>query len=100
MGNKTFRSLLKQSGQSTVEYLLLLLVVSVLSFSIYNSARFKQFLGPDSAFFTILKSKIEFSYRLGHDSQDDNGDLPNHKLYRTDGGESRFFTTVNQPYGE
>ncbi|GAB4015303.1 MAG: hypothetical protein Fur0010_14170 [Bdellovibrio sp.] len=100
MGNKSFFDLKNQQGQSTVEYLLLLLVVAVLSFSIYNSARFKNFLGPDSQFFSIVKSKIEFSYRHGHDSQDDTGDLSNHKTFKTDAGESRFFSTFTEAYGQ
>lgn len=104
MGNKLLfqiRFSLKQTGQSTVEYLLLLVVVTALAFSIYNSARFKQFLGPDSEFFAIVQKKIEFSYRHGFDSQEeDTGTVANHYTYIKDGTESRFFTTVEETYGE
>lgn len=104
MGLKLFfqiRFPLKQQGQSTVEYLLLLVVVTALAFSIYNSARFKNFLGPDSEFFAIVQKKIEFSYRHGYDSQqDDTGTVSNHFTFIKDGNESRFFTTIEEPYGE
>ena len=104
MGNKPLfqtQFSLNNKGQSTVEYLLLLVVVTALAFSIYNSARFKNFLEPDSEFFAIVKNKIEFSYRHGYDSQqDETGDIAGHYTFVKNGGESRFFTTTKESYGD
>ncbi len=52
-------------GQSVVEYILLLAVLSSLSFSLFNNRRFKEFLGGDKGFFLTLRKGIEYSYRYG-----------------------------------
>ena len=83
-----------ESGQSTVEYILLLAVVTSLAFSIFNSDRFKSFLGPDSAFFNQMVKKIEYSYRHGQEGLEDETDYDgNHPtFYSEDEDQSRFFT--------
>ncbi len=52
-------------GQSVVEYILLLAVLSSLAFSVFNNRRFKDFLGGEKGFFLSLRKGIEYSYRYG-----------------------------------
>jgi hypothetical protein len=89
-------------GQSTVEYILLLAVLVSLGLSVMNSARLKQFLGPNSAFFAKLRDRIEYSYRHGNSglSSTDSSDYEggNHNTYTNpETGGSRFFLP-QEPY--
>lgn len=104
---KTFK--VDQKGQSVVEYLLLLVVIVSIGFSVYNSKPFKDFVGPNSSYFNHLKKGMEYSYRYGV-SFDNNTDYETameydysnnqHPTYlNADEGISRFFTTVETPYG-
>lgn len=52
-----------QKGQSTVEYILLLSVMSVLVFSIFNSKLFQSNLGKDGKLLKAYKLQFEFAYR-------------------------------------
>lgn len=53
----------RDSGQSVVEYILLLAVIVTLCAVILNSDLFKRYLGPNSTIFVSLKKYMEYSYR-------------------------------------
>ncbi len=92
----SFRSNLHQErGQALVEYVLLLMVVSVLAFTVFRSDAFKGLLGPDAQIFKVLKLQQEYSFRHGSplgetpESSDYNG---NHHTYKNpETNASRFF---------
>jgi len=98
MDNKRKARLLlnKEEGQSTVEYVLLFAVVATLSMSVFKSATFQEFLGPNSSLFLAMSKKMVFSYRYGHNGTEDDYDntykTPTHAAYyNKDDGKSRFF---------
>ena len=64
---KSFKiRLLKNNlGQSAVEYILLLAVISGLSFTFFHNKRFKDFLAGTDGFFSVLKKGISYSFRYG-----------------------------------
>jgi hypothetical protein len=64
LGNRNFFSL-KSEGQSTVEYILLTAVIVALMTTIFNSARFKDFLGKNGAFARAIKEETQWNYRHG-----------------------------------
>lgn len=103
MDNKSKNTILNNYGQSAVEYILLLSVISVITFSVINSKRFKDFIGKDSGFFAALRSEIEFSYRHGYAAKSENDQTDNnystfHETYYNYGeGKSRFFSGAD-PY--
>lgn len=93
------KNFLNSKGQSTVEYILLLLVVSVLGFSVVKSDAFKKFFGKDSVFFKTIAMQIQYSYRHGRlgTSDEINSDTftyqKKHDTYKfNDEDKSRFFT--------
>jgi len=59
------RILRSKKGQSVVEYILLLAVLSSLAFAVFNNRRFKDFMGGEKGFFLSLRKGIEYSYRYG-----------------------------------
>lgn len=59
------RLLRNNLGQSAVEYILLLAVISALSYAFYNNKRFKSFLAGTDGFFASMKKGISYSYRYG-----------------------------------
>jgi hypothetical protein len=86
---------LNKKGQSAVEYILLLAVVSTLMFTLVNSKSFKDFLGKDSGFFKTLAEKYAVSYRHGLLNGDDDLDYTGHDhvtFYNEGSNTSRFFT--------
>ena len=64
-------SMKSTKGQSTVEYILMMLVITSVMFAVVNSDRFKEFFGEDSNFFKAMKKYIEFTYQHGADGNDD-----------------------------
>ena len=56
---------MKSSGQSIVEYLLLMMVVMVLSQAFFTSSRFKDYFGQNSTLFDAMSTAMEYSYRHG-----------------------------------
>lgn len=98
MDDKRKNLFLNDRGQTAVEYILLLSVISVLTFSVINSKKFKDFMGPDSSFFAAIRSQIEFTYRHGYanrseNDKTDNNYSSNHETYyNSDQGKTRFFT--------
>lgn len=82
----------KQAGQSTVEYVLLLGVVSVLTVSLLRSDALNNALGEDSELMGVMRARMEYAYRHGREGDVD-GSLyedRSHETYRRPGG-SRFF---------
>ena len=80
------------SGQSTVEYLLLLVVIMSLVVTVFRSDAFNQFFAEDSAFFAKIERLIEYSYRHGVPGGDDtvNYSGTGHPSFYGGGG-TRFF---------
>lgn len=101
MDNKIENILLNEKGQSVVEYIMLLAVISLITFSVINSGKFKDFMGEDSAFFAGLRSQIGYSYRHGYlnseaDRSDANYSGPHETYYNIDDGQTRFFSGGEQ----
>jgi hypothetical protein len=72
------------TGQSSVEYILLLVVLVVVGLTLFKSRAFTDFFGPNSAFFQQLKDKHEFTYRhtVSGKNTEDNSNLNNfHESY-------------------
>lgn len=81
-----------QKGQSVVEYVLLLAVISTLTVSVLRSDALRNALGEDSDLMNILTSQMEYSYRHASPGEIDNTNYNaiNHDSYRGPDG-SRFF---------
>lgn len=99
MGHKKYNYLLKfiksEKGQSAVEYILLLLVVGSLTFTVLKSRAFQDFFGEDSAVFQTLARRTGTSYRFPLRVNDDIPVNPpdDHPGFAQSGGSSsRFFT--------
>jgi hypothetical protein len=58
-----YKSMKSPSGQSAVEYILLLAVVTLLAFTFFRSPLVKDFFASDGAFFTYIRSYLSYSYR-------------------------------------
>ena len=96
-------------GQSVVEYILLLAVISSIGYSFYNNRAFKEFIRGDVGLFANLRKRMEYSYRYGREmnADVDHADAMQfqyqtnkHDTYfNTTTGNSRFFTGL-EPYGE
>ena len=54
-----------QSGQSTVEYILLFAVVAALVTTVIKSDSFQGVFGENGTFGSVYKRELEFSYRHG-----------------------------------
>jgi hypothetical protein len=105
MGSKKHFKILNQSGQSTVEYILLLVVVVTFITTVFNSRAFKEFFGDDSAFFTAIAEGLRTNYRYSTvvPLSDDIGLAPvreHPSFYSSEDSTSRFFTfnSGGQPY--
>ncbi|MBT3585283.1 MAG: hypothetical protein HN509_10270 [Halobacteriovoraceae bacterium] len=87
-----------EAGQSVVEYVLLLVVVTSLAFTVFNSAAWKKFMGKDSGFFAQMRQKMQYSYRHGLEGFDDTSNFVKHDTYFNPAeGTSRFFL-AKEPY--
>ncbi len=87
---------LKTSGQSTVEYLLLIGVMSLVVFSILNSSLFKSFFGSDADIFKSYKNYIQYTYRHGQPGSQEELNInynsrEHDSYYSSEQGQSRFF---------
>lgn len=101
------RLLATQKGQSLVEYVLLLSVLSSLAFAFYNNKRFKDFIKGTDGMFATMKKGMSYSYRYGmqYNSSTNFEEASSfqytsnkHDLYFNDkSGKSRFFTS-DDPY--
>ncbi|MDD0854557.1 hypothetical protein HBN50_15705 [Halobacteriovorax sp. GB3] len=90
------RHCVDQKGQSTVEYILVLVVVIAIGATVFKSNAFKQLFGDNSNLFASLRSQFEYSYRHGSPGTDATtsvyGNEQHETYYDPISGESRFFT--------
>lgn len=96
MEDKKSNNILNERGQSTVEYLLLLVVITSFITIVLKSPAVKQWVGGDKSLYEAMARSIEFSFRYGHAGIDDdysnNYSDPRLKTYSNeDGNASRFF---------
>lgn len=102
------RLLATQKGQSMVEYILLLAVLSSLGYAFYNNKRFKDFMKGTDGMFATMKKGMSYSYRYGrnYNSTEVNFDEAEsfdygsnkHDLYfNSKDGKSHFFSG-DDPY--
>ena len=61
-------------GQSAVEYILLLAVLSSIGYAFYQNKNFKDFIKGEKGLFASLEKRMEYSYRYGREL-DENVDL-------------------------
>ena len=54
-------------GQSAVEYIMLLAVISSLSYVVLNNKRFKAFVNGKGGMFAMMAQGMSYSYRYGID---------------------------------
>jgi hypothetical protein len=87
------------AGQSLVEYIFLLAVVSALTFTVLRSAKFQQVFQGNSGFFATIRQGMVYSYRYGLQFKEADGanmafDYTStaHDTY-TKNGNSRFFAS-------
>lgn len=66
-----FRLLKNTSGQSVVEYILLMAVISSLGYTFYNNKRFKAFMKGNDGMFATMKKGMSYSYRYGIEYKSD-----------------------------
>ncbi len=105
---QNFRLRINNKGQSAVEYILLLAVISSISYAFFNNQKFKEFFGKNSNYFTGLQQGMAYSYRYGRElkrtdnyeqAMSFNYSSPQHDTYYDNKtNKSRFFTG-QLPYG-
>ena len=98
-----------KKGQSVVEYILLLAVISSIGYSFYNNRAFKEFIRGDVGLFANLRKRMEYSYRYGREMNEDVDHAEamsfqyqtnkHDTYYNSTTGISRFFGGLD-PYGE
>ena len=96
---KTFRFLkYSQSGQSVVEYILLVAVLISFVFLVFSSQRFKNLFGTDSEFSRSFANRLSCQYRFASSTMVNNCTNINrnyqgriHPSYFPTGGQTRFF---------
>ena len=99
-----FRFLKNNVGQTAVEYILLLAVISSLSYTFYNNKRFKNFLAGKDGMFAVMKKGMSYSYRYGLEYKQDISieDKENYNYvtnvhdtyFNSKDGKTRFFTGI------
>ena len=101
-----FRVLKNQRGQSAVEYILLLAVLSSIGYTFYNNKKFKDLIRGNDGLFATMRKGMSYSYRYGvefknsypyeekmgfeYESNKNDTNLVNDKV------ESRFFAGQNK----
>jgi hypothetical protein len=94
-------------GQSAVEYILLLAVISSLGYAFYNNKKFKDLVKGKDGMFATMRNGMSYSYRYGlefksdtpfDEKRDYDYQTNKHDTYLNTGeNKSRFFTG-NSPY--
>ena len=56
---------LTESGQSTVEYILLIAVIVAILTTFVNSTRFREIMGEGGSFARAIKGETQWNYRFG-----------------------------------
>ena len=93
---------LNQKGQSVVEYILLLAVITALGYTLYSNPNFKKFFG-ERGFFEVLRGRISFAYRYGYEgigSEDFEYNTNKHPTYLNDETNSSRFFSPAEEYGK
>lgn len=65
-----------QSGQSTVEYILLLATMMVLMLSFFRSDLISEFLSGEGEFFSTIRDTYQYTYSSGNFKEDNTGGHP------------------------
>ena len=94
MENKELSILKNSDGQSTIEYLLVLLVVISLGFTVFTSDAMKSLFGSESSVFAAIRARVEYSYRHALPGSVDNSNYStSHDSYLNinKAGKTRFF---------
>ncbi len=91
MEKKNF--ILNEVGQSMVEYILLLAVLTSIGFGLFRSDAFKGVMGGDAEFFKKLRLQIAYSYRHGSTGTIDNSSYAgfHDSYYNVKENDTRFF---------
>jgi len=63
MENKHIQLLKNDSGQSTVEYILLMAVITTLVAALYESDAFQDFFGENGKFAKAYREELQYNYR-------------------------------------
>jgi len=86
-----------QKGQSTIEYILLLVVVVSIAGGLMNSDAFKRFVGEDSELMQKMVRQMTYAYRHGRlgEVDESNYDREHETYFNKDEDRSRFFTPIN-----
>lgn len=105
----SIRLLRNNLGQSAVEYILLLAVLSTLGYTFYNNKKLKDFLKGQDGMFASMKKGMSYSYRYGlelkkdtpyEEKKDFEYESNQHDTYlNQEDGQSRFFSGKD-PYGQ
>jgi hypothetical protein len=90
---------IKELGQSTVEYILLLSVIVGIAAAVFKSRYFQMYFGSGNKFAENVRQEIEYSYRHGLSGRKP-FEEPNYSSSRHDtflkGGETRFFSAKDK----
>jgi hypothetical protein len=100
--NLEHKLIANHKGQAIVEYILLLVVIVSMAYTLYSNPKFKQFFG-NSGFFEKMRLGISESYRYGIESFDEPEEFQyqtgKHKGYfNKTSNTSRFFAPLSE-YG-
>ena len=98
---------MKNSGQSTVEYILLFAVIASLSMAVLRGRWMSDLLGPEGSFIEVYRRLTEYTYRHGRFGITEttppaaaiNGGTLHESYHNAEQSSSRFFGPLN-PYGE
>lgn len=107
---KLSQILKSQRGQSVVEYIMLLAVISSVVFIVFKNPKFKTMFQSDAGLFATMRKGMMYSYRYGRQYINDDAEYENalnfeynsnnHNLYLDKAGnQSRFFMGTEK-YGE
>ena len=101
--SRTFHFLRNQSGQSVVEYILLVAVLMSFVFLVFSSDRFKNLFGSGSEFSRSFANRISCNYRFAANTNlrncsnlNRNYQNKTHPTYFPTGGQTRFFGPADQ----
>lgn len=95
----SLRILRSNLGQSVVEYILLLAVLSSLGYTFYNNKKFKDFLKGKDGMFASMKKGMSYSYRYGLELKKDTSyDEALGFDYQTNKHDTYFNATENQSH--
>ena len=103
----SLRLLRNNSGQSVVEYILLLAVITSLGFAFYHNKKFKDFIKGNDGMFAVMKKGISYSYRYGIEYKSDipfeermdfNYQSNKHDTYLDSNENKSHFFTGQDPY--